>query len=342
MLAIVFRADASLHLGSGHIMRCLTLATALKPFAICHFICRAENGHLAALIQQQGFTVSLLSAANPIQPSTDASQSLAQLSTLCDILIVDHYQLGAEYCQIMRQQCHRIMVIDDLANRQHDCDLLLDQNLLPDSALRYTRLVPTHCEMLIGPTYGLLREEFSTTYNEKREPNRLLVFFGGGDTDHLTIKTLNALTQLKFQQIKADIVISAVHPARTEISQRCQQLPGVELHVQCHYMAKLMHRAGLMIGAGGSTHWERCKCALPGLIVTIAENQLATTAYLDKLGACIWLGNAADISEALLTEKIDYYLGKPKLLQAVATTANSLIPANSGAQAIVKALLALQ
>lgn len=340
-MQVLFRTDASITLGSGHVMRCLTLAKALtKQGANCHFICRKISGNLIDFIRQQGFTVFVLPAQLNSEQE-DAQQTLVQLQQPYQLLLLDHYELGYAFCQLLRQRCKTVLVIDDLANRSHDCDLLLDQNLLPNANSRYAGLVPKHCKQLLGPHYALLRDEFYQTSASKQQ-NHILVSFGGSDEHNLTALAINAIKQLKPGQVTADIVIGANNPWRVTLEKQLASLPNMQLHVQCNNMAALMQRAQLMLGAGGATHWERCISALPALVVTIAENQQATTAYLDKLGACIWLGNASDCTEALLIEKIGYYLEKPELLQAVATAASSVTPADGGALAVVKELLALQ
>lgn len=339
-MKILFRTDASVHIGSGHVMRSLTLAKALASNADITFICRAETGHLADLIHQQGFKVQLLAADIPLTQNQDAHQTISCIDALYDLLIIDHYQLAAEYETLLRPHCRHIMVIDDLANRLHDCDMLLDQNLLPNAELRYQDYVPQHCKQLIGPRYALLREEFYLQ-PQLTEKNHLLVFFGGADADNLTSQTLLALQQLKFSACSVDIVIGANNPAKAQVTQLCQQMPTVKLHVQCNYMAKLMQQAQLMIGAGGSTHWERCYSGLPALVVTVAENQRATTRYLAELGACVWLGDTPDITPALLVKEISAYLAQPEQLSTMTRQAKNIIPAQAGTRLVVDTLLAI-
>lgn len=340
-MKVLFRTDASVQIGSGHVMRCLTLATALAPYADCEFICRAESGHLADVIRQQGFNVQLLAADTALQQQQDARATIETINHHYELLIIDHYQLAAEYEAQLRPHSKHIMVIDDLANRQHDCDILLDQNLFPDTAQRYQHYVPTHCQQLLGPKYALLRDEFYQAATAITEKNHLLVFFGGADADNLTGQTLLALQQFKFSALTVDIVIGASNPAKEQIAQLCQQLPGTRLHIQCHYMAELMQQARLMIGAGGSTHWERCYSGLPALIVTVADNQRATTRYLAKLGACVWLGDTADITPALLAKQISVYLAQPEKLNNMAIQAKNIIPAQAGTRLVVDTLRAI-
>ncbi|NRQ42306.1 UDP-2,4-diacetamido-2,4,6-trideoxy-beta-L-altropyranose hydrolase [Rheinheimera sp. YQF-2] len=337
-MKVLFRTDASVTLGSGHVMRCLTLAQALhKQGASCEFACRITAGHLADVIRSQGFTVLPLPDVF-ITETADATATLAQLTQNYDLLIVDHYALAADYCRQLRCRCRHIMQIDDLANRVYDCDVLLDQNLLPNAEQRYSQLVPAHCKVMAGPRYALLREEFYQPA-APRVRGRILIGFGGSDEQNLTSLAIKAIDKLKLSDISADIVIGANNPWHAEIKQLTASLPDMKLHVQCNYMAKLMHQARLMLGGGGASHWERCISALPGLVVTVAENQQATTAYLDQLGACVWLGQAADMTAEFFAEQLCYYLSQPALLDSMGQTAAGLIPAAAGTPLVVDTII---
>jgi UDP-2,4-diacetamido-2,4,6-trideoxy-beta-L-altropyranose hydrolase len=334
-MKVLLRADASVSMGSGHIMRCLTLAKALtQRGAVCDFICRPHQGHLIDWLREQNVTVIMLpdTIDNEVD---DARQCLNRLTTSYQLLVLDHYQLGQAYCQLMRARSDKILVIDDLANRQHDCDIILDQNLLPNGNERYQQLVPAHCMQLLGPRYALLRDEFYQNPGPS-QPKHILVSFGGSDEHNLTTLAVNAIAQLKPEQVTADIVIGANNPWRAMLQQQVARLPNVQLHVQCNYMASLMYQARLMLGAGGATHWERCICGLPGLVVTVAENQQATTAYLDELGACVWLGQAAEMSAEFFAEQLCYYLSQPALLDEIGQLAKNLVPANAGTPLVIE------
>lgn len=337
-MKVLFRADASIRIGSGHIMRCLTLAKTLQQQGMsCHFVCRQTDGNLIDYIVEQSFVVFSLSGTAEDEV-VDAKQTLAQLTQQYQLLVVDHYKLAKTYCLALRQRCQQIMVIDDLANRAHDCDILLDQNLYPKLEQRYAGLLPKHCLQLLGPRYALLRQEFYQSA-EPRSDSHILIGFGGSDEQNLTRLAIAALQQLKLTPITADIVIGANNPWRTEIEQQVASLPNVKLHIQCNYMATLMHQARLMLGAGGASHWERCICNLPGLVVTVAENQQATTAYLDHLGACVWLGQAAEMSAQFFAEQLSYYLSQPALLDEISEKAAAVVPANVGTPLVVQHIL---
>lgn len=336
-MRVLFRADASVTLGSGHIMRCLTLAKALqKQGADCVFASRRCDGHLLAMLQQEGFGTFAL-PNELLSEEEDAQATLAMVTEPYQLLVVDHYQLGKKFGQLLRQRCQKIMVIDDLANRPLECDLLLDQNLLPDMDKRYGSLVGAGCQQLLGPRYALLREEFYQ-YHCPSKSNHLLVSFGGSDEQNLTALAIEAIANLKSLAVTADIVIGLNNPWQVSIKQQCEQLSNVQLHIQTDAMAALMQKAQLMLGAGGATHWERCITGLPALVITVAENQRATTAYLEKLNACVWIGSCGDISPRIIADKISYYLNKPEQLKAISEAAIRIIPQDAGTLQVVEQL----
>lgn len=336
---VCFRVDAGISMGNGHLMRCITLAHALaKQGFHCQFICRPLPEKLLQWLQAQ-YPVQQL-APDIIEQFSDARACVALLNLPVDLLVVDHYQLAAPFEQSLRSRCRFIMVIDDLANRQHDCDLLLDQNMYPDQHTRYLQRVPDHCCTLLGPGFALLRDEFYQS-RPAANRNRLLINFGATDPDNLTMLAISALELLKFECPPTDIVVGATNPWQAEIAHAVRLLPNVQLHIECAYMATLMQSARLMLGSGGATHWERCYCALPALVVTVAENQLATTVYLAKLGACVWLGQASDMSASYFAERLRFYLAQPTLLNNISKNASVLLPATGGTAAVVKHLLKL-
>ncbi|MFC4700527.1 UDP-2,4-diacetamido-2,4,6-trideoxy-beta-L-altropyranose hydrolase [Glaciecola siphonariae] len=342
---VLFRVDAALEIGSGHVMRCLTLARALKSASInCEFLCRQTTGDLIAFIRQQGFVVHSLSPAlnkhandfdtTSIQ-SLDAQQSLKVISQDYELLIVDHYELGAEYCAMLRKRCRSIMVIDDLADREHDCDLLLDQNLFHALEKRYAGLLQEHCTRLLGPKFALLRPEFYQATHKKID-GRILVGFGSSDPHNLSAIALEAIARLDCKALSVDLVIGDNYPWREALENKVKQQQNVALHVQTPHMAKLMCQAQFMLGAGGTTHWERCICALPALVVTCADNQIASTEYLTQLNACVYLGRAEEASVQMLEKNISRYLSQPDLLDTVANAARNIVPKDAGTPLVVE------
>lgn len=305
---IVFRADASLQMGTGHVMRCLTLADTLAAAgADCQFICREHPGNLAAFIRQRGYPVHLLALsaipaqANPTAHAAwlgagiaqDADDTAALLSSLRpDWLVVDHYALDARWETPQRRHVTRLMTIDDLADRQHDCDLLLDQNLGRQGS-DYDSLVPPHCPRLAGARYALLRPEFAALRPDSLQRRQVgtlssvLVTMGGVDKDNATGRILQALAGSCLpHDCRITVVMGATAPWLQDVTMLAATLPWpVEVRVNVRDMARLMADADLAIGAAGSTSWERCCLGLPTLMAVLADNQREAASYIEESGA---------------------------------------------------------
>lgn len=347
----LFRVDASAVIGSGHLMRCLTLAKALQQSGWqVQFACRAHPGHLIRWLRDQTFDVITLQQPAQTQASgyaawlgvteqQDAAELSAQLQAPVDLLVIDHYGLSKTFELAMTGFYRKLLVIDDLANRAHQCDYLLDQNLYPDMHSRYNSLVNQEAQLWLGPSYVLLRPEFAKFQRTAQlKPARFLVFYGGTDELNLTSQTIKALQQLQKTDFAADIVIGLANPHKAELEQACAEDQRLTLHIQTPHMAELMSKATLMIGAGGSTHWERCALALPALVVTLADNQVASTIALADAGVCAYLGHGKDLTVAQLSSAIQQQLDNPELLQQMSKKARALVPHGGGCAAIVEQL----
>ena len=315
MKHVAFRVDASSQIGTGHFMRCLTLADALKRRgAQIRFISRHLPEHMAAQLRAKGHQFMPLDSGSSSELVADtlpyahwlgSSQSKdAQATTEAlsdrdwDWLVVDHYALDARWESALRGSTRHILAIDDIANRQHDCDVLLDQNLYVDMQTRYAGKVPAHCQLLLGPRYALLRDEFRQL-RERVKPRtgavkRVLVFFGGVDADNYTGRAIQALVDLGVEALHIDLVIGAQHPDREQIASACAE-HQFHCHVQTNRMAELMAAADLAIGAGGSATWERCCLGLPTFSICTADNQVRQVAD----AACEGLLYAPEIKDDL-------------------------------------------
>ncbi len=319
-MELVFRADASLEIGTGHVMRCVTLAQAFRQQgAHSRFICRMLPGNLIDFIRGRGFEVQNLpvehQAHEDSEPplighaawlgtdwKSDADVTQDALGArVVDWLIVDHYALDARWERQLRPACHRLMVIDDLADRSHDCDMLLDQNLGRD-AKDYAARVPQHCTCLVGPHYALLRPEFSELreYSLRRREapvlKQILISMGGVDKDNATSKVLEALKDVSLPRgCRVIVVMGAQAPWLEQVRAVAATLPcPTEVRVNIDDMAQVMADSDLAIGAAGSTTWERCCLGLPSMIVVLAENQQPIAKALHEKNAAVNLGSVED------------------------------------------------
>jgi UDP-2,4-diacetamido-2,4,6-trideoxy-beta-L-altropyranose hydrolase len=333
---IFFRVDASQQIGAGHVMRCLTLADALKARgARCRFISRAHPGNLIELIRERGYEAnSLLTPAQHAQEAieivaisqnshhgepahadwlgstwqTDAEETAAILSTCQpDWLVVDHYALDHRWEAALAPHCRKLLVVDDLADRPHCCDILLDQNL-GRQAQDYAALVDARCQLLVGPQYALLRPEFAALreYSLQRrnaQPaiRRLLISMGGVDQYNATGEVMQAL---KTSSLPVDchitVVMGLTAPWLQNVQELAAQMPWTtEVMVNVNDMAQHMANSDLAIGAAGSTSWERCCLGLPTLMVVLAANQWPGAQALQKAQAVSLIGEGPDIAEQL-------------------------------------------
>lgn len=338
MYLVFIRADASSLIGSGHVMRCLTLAQRLhkEENAKVVFIMRRLSGNLIDLVRKHGFDVLVLPPADQdyeledyglwltVPMEVDAQQTIEVLQhylqehafDVVDRLIVDSYALDEQWDRMLRPYCKEIMVIDDLANRRHDCDILLDQNFYLNKDVRYVGLVPEHCKMLLGPEHALLREEFyeAKKHIRKRDGNikNILVFYGGSDLSNETGKAIEALVQLHDEgyNFTVDVITGVSNSHREKIKKLCSKYHFFHYYCQVSNMAEFMNKADLMLGAGGSTTWERLYMELPTLVTAVADNQVKCCEECEKAGLIDYAGLANYVNIEQIYKYIRVRLGQ--------------------------------
>lgn len=315
---VAFRVDASRFIGSGHVMRCLVLARMLRASgATVRFICRLHPGHLVDLIRAEGFACDALACLSP-SPSPPTSEPDYWLGAASDLdalevvevlgghkpdwLVVDHYGIGEEWQRVLRPHCGRLMVIDDLANRRHDCDLLLDQNLADQQQSRYDSLVDERCIKLLGPRYALLHPDYISLHQQSlpRCPpvRRVFAYFGAANSASVCGRVVRAFSQLAGDDVTLDVVASPASASWAELADQVRNDARVRLHGYVPSLAPLLQDADVAFGAGGATSWERCCVGVPSYVVTLAENQVSGTQALSQHGAIRWLGDVASLSDA--------------------------------------------
>ena len=327
MTSILIRVDASLSIGSGHVMRCRTLARELRRRgAQVFFLCRRQTGDLISLLEQEFPVLALpelpLLVAEGLQSrelysawlgcsqeqdAADCLQALAQAGIKSvSWLVVDHYGLDARWegrllaDLAVVEAPPKLLVIDDLADRLHQADLLLDQNFFGvETETRYAGLLPAHCRQLLGPHYALLGPEYAQLHPlvpPRTELRRVLVFFGGVDPHNLTGRALEALLSPELAHLAVDVVLGLQSPHRQVVAELVARRPYTTLHAQLPSLAGLIARADLAIGAGGSTTWERIALRLPSLVVTFGRDQSPIAEALNQLGYLKLLGDAPSVS----------------------------------------------
>jgi len=313
-------------MGSGHVMRCLTLAEVLKENgASVFFISRAHEGNLNHLVSKKGMQVLELPKPTRVdinRESTNGDDYKAWLGVTeeqdaqetidvigvekPDRLVVDHYALGEKWEIKIQPYVKNIMVIDDLANRRHHCDILLDQNWIEDMERRYDGLVPTGCTKLIGPKYVLLKPEFAEARKLLKPKNgkveKIFIFFGGADPYNLTAMTLQALSDIRLVHLEVDVVIGENNIFREEIKKLIKSRNLSHLHIQIDNMASIMTKADLAIGAGGINTWERISLNIFSLVIITAQNQVNSNDNLSSLNLIRSLGFYDRVHQKMISD----------------------------------------
>lgn len=353
-MRVDFRVDASVDIGFGHVMRCLTLADALRARgAQCRFVCREHPGNLIESIDRKGHTVLPLPPPDRAAPSSihagcaaepeafalshsdwlGVSQDQDALETVSvlgrdapDWMVVDHYSLDVHWERKLRPHVRRLLAVDDLADRLHDCDVLLDQTLgrLGED---YASLVPASCTLLCGAGYALLRPEFralrSSSIARRAVPNmrHILVTMGGIDKDNVTADVLTALAATRLEGCRVTVVMGQGAPWLDRVRALASRMPySNEVRVGVEDMATLMAGCDLAIGAAGATSWERCCLALPSIVVVLARNQTQVATALQTAGAAVLL-EVGQMLEIKLPKVLRELASSPARLRAMAEAA---------------------
>lgn len=346
----VFRADASQKIGSGHVMRCLTLANLLREEGwATYFICRDHPGQMSDTLKAAGHVVHLLdhqqSTENDLETQPDYSQWLgesqiddadATIKFLKDLhadwVVADHYTLDYEWESAVAPYCDHLMVIDDLANRKHQCDLILDQThgRMPAD---YSALVPKEARILCGATYALLRPDFAamreTSLRNKTRGDtvsHILISMGGSDPDNITQDILGLLSDFPLpEKCKVTAVVGAQSRHLASLTDYARSLPfPCELLSNVTDMAALMASCDLAIGAAGSTSWERCCLGLPSIMIVLADNQKLVAQNLENSGAAFIVENAGLI-EREFPQYINLLLPDPQLRKTMSIVSSHIV-----------------
>jgi UDP-2,4-diacetamido-2,4,6-trideoxy-beta-L-altropyranose hydrolase len=336
---VAFRVDSSSEIGTGHLMRCLTLGLALREAGTDSlFMSRNLEGNLNTRVRAANFDLVELPAPVPgrlravgedepthaawlrVDWHEDAAQTRDALLTRSgplDWLITDHYALDARWERTLAAHARRHMVIDDLADRAHECNLLLDQNFAPEMPTRYRRHVPAGCVQMLGPTYALLQPMYKALragIAARRAPvKRILVYFGGADLHGMTVKAVAACARLGRPDIVVDVVMSSTSAQLEAVRREVSACRNSHLYLDLPSLAPLIAAADLAVGASGATVWERLCLGLPSVIVTVAENQRVLGDALQSEGLARRAGHYDQLGEDVLFEALRAAVDDPDL-----------------------------
>jgi UDP-2,4-diacetamido-2,4,6-trideoxy-beta-L-altropyranose hydrolase len=330
----MFRVDASDRVGTGHVIRCLTLANTLREAgAEIIFSCRDYPGNLIELVRKHEIKTIVLPTEgvedarasidfcvwDESHQLQDAQETISGLGGVRpEWIVVDHYALDHIWESQVRNHCGRLMVIDDLADRAHNCDCLLDQNLYTDAGKRYLGMLPGECIEMLEPKYALLQPEYSELHKKSMPRNghvkNVLIYFGGADPDNLTGQCLDVLSHIGAKGLNFHVVIGASNVRRNELIELASEIEGAVVHEKLDSLAQLMVMADLAIGASGATTWERCCLGLPSVVISTGGNQKLVAKELHDRGFIKWMGHADSVNYGEMRELLHeiFSIGLPE------------------------------
>ena len=349
-MLIVFRVDGSSRIGAGHVMRCLALAQEFCALgAKVEFICRRFAGNLIREIEQDGFIVHALPGPKD-QPTSDGqqyvgdpsledwlgvsvNQDVSETSSIVkrqkpDWLVIDHYGINVLWESHLHELVPKIMVIEDLTNRSHNCEALLNHNFSLHKIDQYRDHIPRDCVHFIGPEFALLRSEFSQARRQRkknqRRIGRILLLFGA-DPKNVTATLLTTLSHRDFSHLEVDVVLSAGSIHREAVAETVAKRPNARLHIQTKQISTLMIKSDLCIGAGGVSMLERLCVGLPSLVVTIASNQEPSSLGLYREGYLVWYASSEKLDLGQLHVALKNAMARPFPLNAIAKKGMELV-----------------
>jgi len=340
---ILFLADAGAEVGGGHVMRCLTLARALNERgADCAFV---ESRAAAPILRRFGWPAQTLLAmadAQDLPALVRFGRDFADLFE-ADMVVVDHYAMGVAEETQLRGLNRRIAVIDDLADRRHACDVLID----PGFGRRrdhYANLVRETCLTMIGPSHALVRPEFAQarpralSRRARHDPvRRVLVSFGLTDVGGITGRVVTALLG-RIGDERLDVALGPGAPSLEALASLADGDRRIHLHVDVQDMVALAAEADAALGAGGSSVWERACLGLPTATVVLADNQAEMIARLANAGAAIALDARSPDFEPALAQTWDRLIGDRQLRWDLSQRSSELCDGR-GAERVAEAVL---
>jgi UDP-2,4-diacetamido-2,4,6-trideoxy-beta-L-altropyranose hydrolase len=341
---LLVRADASVSTGTGHIMRCLALAQAWQAAGGSVKAVLAESTTaIEERLRGEAIEVVRVDATPASARDAERTAQLAQ-EMQAQSVVIDGYGFHSDYQKAIKSRDLRLLVIDDHLHAGHySADLVLNQNAHAEENLYRSR--EPYTRLLLGPRYAMLRREFASWRNWKREisstARRILVTMGGSDPDNFTLRVLNALPMVERESLEIVVVIGGSNPHEVSVREAAAAL-GTRMNLRllknAANMPELMAWADVAVSGAGTTCWEMCFLGLPALLVDLAENQLPVAQRLDELGVAHHIGSSQDCSSAKVGAELTRLLASVETRRNMSSRGRELVDGR-GASRVCDALL---
>jgi UDP-2,4-diacetamido-2,4,6-trideoxy-beta-L-altropyranose hydrolase len=349
-MVVFFRTNASERIGFGHFYRCFSLALSLQKYDsnVEVFFLMNNNHDINNLLDElckNNFNFFLIDQiTKSFDWKYDVKKSLDLIGNkIIDWMVVDCYEIGVKWEKEIKLKTKNIFVIDDLANRMHDCDILLDQNLHKQSEEKYLSLVSSGCKLLLGPKNSILRQEFTDASLPNRERlekvDNVLIYLGGGEKvyDFLMI-IIKGLTLEKLFHLNLDIIFSGSNSEITKIKDLCVFFESYNVIKSTSSISKYINKADLAIGTCGNSAWERCFFGLPSIVMITAENQKEDAEILNDLGAVINIGYAKNLNSENFGKIVKSLIFDKQKLKNMSAQSLSIVHPHNPVSSLIKTM----
>lgn len=363
-MLVYIRADASIHIGAASVLRCLTLAEHLRRNRIrVRFVCRDLTGNLIDYVKSKDYEVivlpqvgnsdTFLGTETFVRESRlevpwfiDAEQTIELLqdeASSVDWFIIDHYALDHRYETSIQPYVNKIMVINELADRRHQCDLLLDFNYYEDMSLRYDGLVPESCVTLLGPKYAILGTEM-IDHSYLLKPydgsiQRIAIVFGSLDQAGETVKALRALLPVVMEkkELQVNVHLGKYNPYAEQVKELCWQMPDCRYYGHLGGIMEFTARPDLTISSVGMEMWDSCVMGIPNIAIAASHHQHNMAEHTAAAGAIYYLGMSNEVTSTSIQKHLMILMNNPLECLRISKNAMKLVD-GLGAERIYKEL----
>ena len=307
-----FKVNAGPNIGIGHLQRCINLAEGLKSKKNnIIFLINISSKDYIKKIKKKNFKVKVFKSNNFLLINAKKIFS----NKLYNFLIIDDYSVNYRWESKIYNYVNKILVIDDFVDKNHYCDIYLNQNVINRKDIIYIKNKFSKQKCLLGPKYALLDKNYNFFYKKKIEKlnlKRVLVSFGGSDKENFTNLVLESLSKKKYLDLKIDVVLGKDYRYKNELKKKYKLNNNINIIRNLPSLAEKLHKANLSIGGGGSTSWERLCLSKPAVVFCISKNQKRIISDLKKKNMIIYGGNLINFGSKKFENLIDKIIVKYK------------------------------
>jgi UDP-2,4-diacetamido-2,4,6-trideoxy-beta-L-altropyranose hydrolase len=339
---LLIRADASVTMGTGHVMRCLALAQAWQDVGQQAIFAMADSTPpVRERLRSEGLRVAEVSGEGGSECDLTQTAELARKEH-APVVVVDGYQFSAHYLRSLKDAGLKVALLDDNGRAGRlSVDLVLNQNIHAHEGIYENR--ETYTKLLLGTKYILLRREFAGWRGYQRQIRpagcNLLVAMGGSDPDNVTLRVIEAIDHVDIAELNVAVLLGGSNPHKASISERIGK-------ARCEYrvladatnMPELIAAADLAVSAAGTASWEYCLLGLPAVLVAIAENQIPAATALHNLTAAVLLEGGTRFPTDKMSALIGQLMNSGKERQSLSRNSQAIVD-GKGASRVVSALL---